>query len=107
MEYDLLHIDGKPYVLIPLHEYRQMTQPENGAFESGLPEDILDLVHARQEHPVKILRKFRGMTQEDLATAAQISRPYIAGIETGKKQGSLAAMRALATALNVPSNLLI
>ncbi len=25
MKYDLLHIQGKPYVLVPLHDYRDLT----------------------------------------------------------------------------------
>lgn len=98
MKYDLLHIQGKPYVLVPLHEYREMT---GGAQQDNLPNDILDALAARQSSPVKILRKFRGLTQADLARAANLSRPYLTEIETGKKDGSIRAMKALAAALDV------
>lgn len=98
MKYDLLHIQGKPYVLVPLHDYREMTTSgENRA----LPDDILDQLSARQDHPLKILRHYRNMTQAELAKASGISRPYLTEIETGKKDGSLRAMKALAEALEV------
>jgi DNA-binding XRE family transcriptional regulator len=98
MKYDLLHIQGKPYVLVPLHDYRAMTSGDAG---SDLPDDILDRLAAKQESPVRILRKFRGLTQADLAKKAGISRPYLTEIETGKKDGSIRAMKALAEVMGV------
>lgn len=101
MKYDLLHIQGKPYVLVPLHDYRELTSTNAQTNESSLPDDILDALAAKQDHPVKIIRTYRGMTQADLAKASGISRPYLTEIETGKKDGSIRAMKALAQALNV------
>ncbi len=98
MKYDLLHIQGKPYVLVPLHDYRELTDTNT---KSQLSESILDQISARQEHPIKIIRKYRGMTQSELAEASGISRPYLTEIETGKKDGSLRAMKAIAEALDV------
>lgn len=98
MKYDLLHIQGKPYVLIPLHDYRELI---GGKSDETLPEDILNALAAKQEHPVKIIRNFRGLTQNTLAKESGISRPYLTEIETGKKDGSLRAMKAIAQALGV------
>lgn len=98
MKYDLLHIQGKPYVLLPLHDYRELTNSSN---ESPLPDEILNALAARQDHPVKIIRNFRGLTQSELAQKSGISRPYLTEIETGKKDGSLRAMKAIAQALDV------
>lgn len=98
MKYDLLHIQGKPYVLIPLHDYRGMVGSEG---PDDLPAEVLDALTARQESPVKVLRKFRGLTQAELARRASISRPYLTEIETGKKDGSIRAMRNLAEVLGV------
>ncbi len=106
MSHDLLHIQGKPYVLVPLHEYRMMTAGQAAA-ESGLPEDLLDAVFAREQNPVKLLRKHRGMTQSELASAAGLSRPYLTEIETGKKDGSVNALKAIAMALQIPAGLLL
>jgi DNA-binding XRE family transcriptional regulator len=104
-QHDLLHIQGKPYMLVPLHEYRQMTAA--GAPESGLPPDLIDTLYARQSHPVKILRAHRGLTQDELAKASGLSRPYLTEIETGKKEGSITAIKAIAAALDVPAGLLL
>ena len=106
MHHDLLHIQGKPFVLVPLHDYRMLSS--NTTDESDdLPETILDALHTGQDSPVKILRKHRDMTQDDLAVASGISRPYLTEIETRKKTGSLRAIQALAKALNVAPALLM
>lgn len=105
MQYDLLHIQGKPFVLVPLHEYRSMNN--DSIQSSGLPDHIKDSLAARAEHPVKILRKFYGLTQEDLAIRAGISRSYLTEIETGAKEGSLKIMKSIALALDVDLGLLV
>jgi len=103
MKYDLLHIQGQPYVLVPLHDYRGLVSSGD---DVDLPEEILNALTAREESAIKILRKFRGMTQAELADKADISRPAPTEIETGKKDGSIRAMRGLAEALDVPFGLL-
>ncbi len=98
MKYDLLHIQGQPYVLVPLHDYREMNSDKS---DSALPDNILDQLSAGQDHPIKIIRKYRDMTQQDLANDSGISRPYLTEIETGKKDGSIRAIKAIAQALEV------
>ena len=75
--------------------------------ESDLPSDILDRLLAREESPLKIIRKHRGFTQKELADITGISRPYLTEIETGKKDGSIRAMKVLADALRVDLGLLV
>lgn len=99
MQYDIIHIAGKPHVLVPLHDYTQM---KNGGNDNALPDDILQKVALGQENPIKIIRKFRGMTQDDLAGAAGLSRPYLTEIETGRKEGSIRSLKSIAKALGVP-----
>lgn len=103
---DLIHIEGKPYVLLPMQDYRRLINRNNDA-NSDIPPEILDQLTGGTEHPLKVLRNWRGITQKDLAGASGLSRPYIAEIEAGHKPGSLTAMRALAAALNVPIEMLI
>ncbi len=98
MKYDLLHIQGKPYVLVPLHDYREMSSKSSN---SDLPDKILDQISAGQDHPIKIIRKYRELTQQDLANDSGLSRPYLTEIETGKKDGSIRAIKAIAEALEV------
>lgn len=105
MQYDLLHIQGKPFVLVPLHDYRSMSV--ESLQSSTLPDHIKDALAARTEHPVKILRKFHGLTQDDLAIRSGISRSYLTEIETGAKEGSLKTIKAIAEALGVDLGLLV
>ena len=108
MDYDITHRDGKPYVMIPLHEYRAMAK--DGVLTSNdlsdLPEEVLDALEAKKDHPIKILRKYRGLTQQALATKATISRPFLTEIETGKKNGSIHALKQIAQALEVGMDIL-
>ena len=53
------------------------------------------------EHPVRIWREHRGLSQEQLAGNAHIARSYLAEIEGRKKPGSLDAYRKLANALGL------
>ncbi len=107
MDHDLLHIQGKPYVLVPLHEYRMITGKGEEKESGNLPQEILDAIYMKEEHPIKIIRKHRGMTQNDLAHMSGLSRPYLTEIETGKKSGSIDSIRAIADALHVNTGLLV
>lgn len=53
------------------------------------------------EHPLRVWRDYRGLTQAALAEASGVNRVYIAEIEGRKKPGSVKALRALASALRV------
>lgn len=48
------------------------------------------------------IRKSQGLTQEELAKQANISRAYLANIENGKHTPSLKVAFKLSTVLNVP-----
>lgn len=98
MQYDIIHIAGKPHVLVPLHDYTAM---KNGNGDDKLPEDVIEQLAMGKDSPIKIIRKYRGMTQGDLADAAGLSRPYLTEIETGRKDGSIRALKSIAQALGV------
>ena len=53
------------------------------------------------ESPLRVYRDLRGLTQSALADKAGVNRVTVAEIETGRKQGSIATLRALAAALDV------
>ena len=48
------------------------------------------------------LRKERGMSQEELAGRASISRTYLARLETARQDPTLSTLEKLAKALKVP-----
>lgn len=52
-------------------------------------------------HPVKAWREHAGFTQDVLAVKAGISKAYLCQIETGKRQGAIKTLKALAQALSV------
>jgi DNA-binding XRE family transcriptional regulator len=53
------------------------------------------------ESPIRVWRELRGMTARDLAAAAGISTAYLSEIETGKKDGSVATLKAIADVLKL------
>lgn len=50
---------------------------------------------------IKVLRENAGMSQKDLAYAADLDRSYIASIENGQRNVSIVNIDKLATALSV------
>lgn len=58
------------------------------------------------ENPIRVLRGFRGMTQVELATAAELTQGYLSDLESGKRKGPLELHQRLARALGVPLDLL-
>jgi DNA-binding XRE family transcriptional regulator len=53
------------------------------------------------DHPLRVYRDLRGLTQAALAAKAGVNRVTVAEIETGRKQGSVTTLRVLAAALDV------
>ena len=68
--------------------------------DAFLPLALADRIIAG-ESPVAVWRRHRGLTQAALAKAAHLSQSYLAEIESGRKDGSVEALRAIARALNV------
>ena len=60
----------------------------------------------RGEPALRIWREHRGLTQEQLAKQAKVSRALIAAIETKRKAGSVSTWKRLGAALNVGWELL-
>jgi transcriptional regulator with XRE-family HTH domain len=50
---------------------------------------------------IKTLREHRGMTQEELAEKAGVSRTYLARLETARQDPTLSTLEKLAKALRV------
>lgn len=70
------------------------------AGEETYPAELVDAI-LDGTNPVAAFRKWRGLTAQDLAEKANLSRPYVTEIETGKKDGSVKALKAIAGALDV------
>ena len=53
-------------------------------------------------HTIKVMRKKRHLTQEELSGLSGIGVPYISNIETGKANPTLKVVRSLAEAFDTP-----
>lgn len=106
---------GRPtFVVIHWSEYSRLAGKNTDALLSD--EELYDLAKAEGgelfpmevvdrllagEHPVKVYRNHRGMTQGQLAAMVGIHKMYLSQIETGRRVGSTKTLAALARALNV------
>jgi ribosome-binding protein aMBF1 (putative translation factor) len=71
-----------------------------------LPKDIVDRM-ANGENPVRVLREWRDVTQMYLSFKTNLSQGYISDIENGRRTGTAAALRLIASVLKVPLDLLV
>ncbi len=101
-------IDGETYVLIPEEDYEDLidtiaAEKVLARIRAGEETWPAELVYALWETDSRIrtYRNYRGMTVSELAAAADISQPYLSEIEAGKKTGSVAVLKRIATALKV------
>ena len=68
--------------------------------DEGLPDALVGRL-IDGEHPIRVWRHHRGMTQSTLAEKIGIKPAYLSQIETGKRTGSLDLHRRVAKALGV------
>lgn len=113
----LIERDGKPeWAILPYEEYLELLEQAEmledirdfdaakAALENGEDELIpAEVVYAilDGENPIKVWREYRGLTQQQLADLAGISKPYLSQIETGKRTGTTDILSAIAKALDV------
>ena len=64
------------------------------------PDEVADRLIAG-DHPVKVFREHRGLTQGQLSERAGIGALYLSQIETGRRRGSHSVLRRLAAALGI------
>lgn len=122
MKAQIIEKNGRPeFAVIPYEDYQhflELLQDEADAgtvaefhesYAAGreflIPEEIMRRELAG-ESPIKLWRERRGLTQQELARRAGISKPYLSQIETGKRQGTIETLSALARSLEVPMDVL-
>jgi len=118
MKAQIIEKDGHPeFAVISYADYRhflELLEDEvdaravaefHNAYTAGREFLIPDEIVRRElagESPIKLWREHRGLTQQELATQAGISKPYLSQIETGKRQGTVETLSAIARSLDVP-----
>jgi len=108
--------DGEEMIVLSRRNYDALIQRiedledslTTASFERKLAAGEEELVPAEYvnrmsegESPIRVWRDFRGMAAKDLAAAAGISTAYLSEIETGKKDGSVATLKAIADVLKL------
>ena len=122
MKAQIIEKDGRPeFAVIPYEDYRhflELLEDEadarvvaefHEAYTAGREFLVPDEIVRRElagESSIKLWREHRGLTQQDLATRAGISKPYLSQIETGKRQGTVETLSAIARSLDVPLDVL-
>ena len=104
---------GNPtFAVLPIAEYERLLEAADEvsgirAFDAykanppeAFPEDVANRLVAG-EHPVKVFREYRGLTQARLALAVGLRQAYISQIEARSRVGSLEVLGRIAGALGV------
>ena len=71
-----------------------------------LPKTVADRI-AAGESRVRVFREWRDVTQLHLSFKTNISQSHISDIENGRRTGTPQTLRAIASALKVPLDLLV
>jgi DNA-binding XRE family transcriptional regulator len=116
MNVQVIQRNGKPeWAVIPYEEYEQLLEQvemlqdihaydeAKQAIADGeelIPSEIIYAI-LDGENPVRVWRTYRGLSQAQLASAANISVAYLAEIESGTRQATTTEMSALAEALGL------
>ena len=118
MSAQIIEREGKPeYAVLPYHEYLRLLQLVEDVQDAAdakdsmrelvsgedeaIPAEIVGRLVAGDDHPLKVWREYRGLTQDVLGKAAGVGKSYISQIEAGSKTGSARLLMALAEALQV------
>jgi mRNA interferase RelE/StbE len=103
-------------VTIPKDEYLRLKSIEEDMSDLSSATEILERIKAGTEElipsnvvdqllngdaPLTVWREYRGLSQSELARQSGVNRIQIIDIESGRKTGSVATLKKLATALQV------
>ena len=100
------------FAVLPIAEYERLLEAADeavaieayDAYKEAAPEIFPDEVAARLldgEHPVKVFREHRGMTQAQLGEAVGLKQAYVSQIEAGARVGTVDVLKRIAEALRV------
>ena len=116
MSAQIIEIGGQQAAVLPVDEYQSLLEKAEmlddvSAYDKAkaelasgndelvpaeIAESLLD-----GENPIKVWRKYRKLSQNQLADAAGISQAYLAQIETGKREGGISVYQTIAEILSV------
>ncbi|PVY70799.1 helix-turn-helix protein [Tamilnaduibacter salinus] len=118
MTVQVIEKEGAPeWAVIPYDEYQALLRLAEDAQDVAdaheamrdvaegkdelIPGDVVERLVSGDEHPLRVWRTYRGLTQEALGRSAGVGKSYVSQIESGRKTGSATMLSRLAKALNV------
>ena len=121
MSVQIIEHEGEPeYAVLPYAEYLSLMERLEDkedltdvaiyreSAEETFPDAVVEAL-LNGENSIRTFRRYRGMTQDELATLIQKSKSkaYVAKLESGTRQGSATVIRDMAAALKVDIDQLI
>jgi DNA-binding XRE family transcriptional regulator len=113
----IIEKNGQPeWAVLPYEEYQRLLEEAEMlqdirdydeiklALASGTEELIpSEVTYALLDgdNPIRVWREYRGLTQQQVATQAGISKPYLSQLESGQRKGTTEVLSAIAKALNI------
>ena len=95
----------KTHVVVPVAEYKSLL--DNRDFDEAIADkgeifpDTLVGKLLSDKNKIRIWRKYRRLTQQELGNQAGVSKEYISMLESGKRTGNIETIKKLASALEV------
>lgn len=113
MNVQILEKDGQPeWAIILYQEYQQLLELKEelddihefdialAIPQEKIPVEWVDRL-LNGESPIQVWRKYRGLSQQQLATACTVDTDYLCQLETRQCQPSLTVLRKMAKTLKV------
>jgi DNA-binding XRE family transcriptional regulator len=115
MTAQILEIDGRKMAVLPMEEYERLldivedkadslaaetAERRRAEGEEYLPAEMIDRLIAG-ESALKVWRKYRGLTQDELARRAKTTFATVSRLEAGKMKSNPKMWNRLAEALDV------
>ena len=117
MNVQIIEKNGQPeWAVVPYDEYQRLVA------EAEMLQDVRDydeiklaLANGEEElipsevtyalldgeNPIRVWREYRGLTQQQVADEAGISKPYLSQLESGHRKGTAEVLAGVAKALNI------
>jgi DNA-binding XRE family transcriptional regulator len=116
MSVQVIKKNGKPeWAIVPYEEYQRLldelemlqdiraydeAKASVAQGEELIPSEVTYAI-LDGENPIRVWREYRGMTQQQVAEKAGISKPYLSQLESGQRKGTTEVLSGLAKALGV------
>lgn len=118
MSAQIVEIAGRKMAMLPVEDYERLldiaedradalaasvAEQRRLAGEEYLPAELVDRI-LNGENALRVWRKHRGMSLDELAQRSGTRKSHLSEIENGKAQGRPTLWRALADTLNVSTD---